>query len=1265
MGKCILGLDLGTNSIGWAVVRQADEEMVLLDKGVHIFPKGVGEEKNNEFSLASQRTNYRSARRIKFRRKLRKIETLKVLMRHGYCPSLTEEALHLWKQKKQYPSDPEFRAWLATDDKENKNPYFFRNLAASAKMDLSNRDERFKLGRAFYHLCQRRGYKSNALDQTEESDGKVATGIEELQKRKDGRTLGQYFYSVYSTTRIRHQYTDRIKDYLDEFTTICDLQNLDTVIRTELGKAIFHQRPLKTQKGNIANCPFEPNKKCIQSSHPLYERFRVHQFINTIKIQMPNDDALRSLTEDERTTILPLFYVTQPFKFEKIAKKLSKGKKNFSHIKDRESTAEYRFNYGENHSVGHAPLLARLMNLFDCEKDYDALLTTVHNRYINGCGKTPEECLIEIWHVLATFDDPEKRRSFGAEKLGLSTEKAGTFDKIRLKQGYGNLSLKAIRKILPFLQHGMIYSHSAFMANLPEILRGYGDTEDVQEIYGKVQTVLDEYRQYRKIVDSVNARVQSVKDHGKEGQHGDSESAETRSWLERKLVQEFGEIAWRTFPEGTREKCLILAVSWFHNQTANGRHFMKPVTIKERIANVLEQECGIRRTITEIKLYHPSAIETYPKAKPAPDGNYYLGSPRISSIKNPVFMRTMHRLRALVNELIRQGKIDPGTEIHIEMTRELNDANRRKAIQEWQREREKVRANYQKAIEDFWKSKGKSWTYSDTDILKYQLWEEQNHLCPYTGKTIVLSDFLGDNPTFDIEHTFPRSRTCDNSQVNKTLTCKDFNRRVKRAQIPAELANHDDVLKIVDSFGWQGIIDEKQKIIERNRHTPADPEAKKKAIVKRHVAELERNYYREKLFRFQAECVPDSFANNQLRNTQIICKYAVQYMKSVFGRVHSYKAAALKPFYEAWGVNEKQRNSHIHHCVDAILAACISREEYSHIAEFFHEAELYEFGERPRPEVQQPWEGFSRFMNDELKDEVLVTHYSTDNLLKQARKKVRVRGKIQQTASGKNMIATGQSARGSLHKETVYGAIMDDGELKYVVRKKIADMKDGEMKRIVDPAVRDIVLANKESIKKGEPIWINEEKGIKLEKARIAANVTNPIKLKSHQQPSKHEYNQHSFVVNDTNHALVIYGDLESDNPQKHVASKAVISNLEAAQKRAKDPSSSLFAETDKKGFPLRGLLKIGSKVMFYEYSPEELKELPATELCKRVYCVLGIEGTGRMKLRHHKSTSTELGDSHIDYEKPKERLLLRPKALLLGGIDFSIGITGEIEFLF
>src|SRR5690606_39174935 len=81
----------------------------------------------------------------------------------------------------------------------------------------------------------------------------------------------------------------------------------------------------------------------------------------------------------------------------------------------------------------------------------------------------------------------------------------------------------------------------------------------------------------------------------------------------------------------------------------------------------------------------PSAIESYPKA------DKKLGSPEITSIKNPVFDRAMHQVKRLCNELIRKGLVDKDTEVNLEVAREINSASYRRALSQWQKEQEEIR----------------------------------------------------------------------------------------------------------------------------------------------------------------------------------------------------------------------------------------------------------------------------------------------------------------------------------------------------------------------------------------------------------------------------------------------------------------------------------------------------------------------------------------------------------------------------------------------
>ena len=84
--KKILGLDLGTNSIGWAVVNEAEnetEQSSIIKIGVRVNPLTTDElgnfEKGKSITTNSVRTEKRSARRNLQRYKLRKEALIKIL----------------------------------------------------------------------------------------------------------------------------------------------------------------------------------------------------------------------------------------------------------------------------------------------------------------------------------------------------------------------------------------------------------------------------------------------------------------------------------------------------------------------------------------------------------------------------------------------------------------------------------------------------------------------------------------------------------------------------------------------------------------------------------------------------------------------------------------------------------------------------------------------------------------------------------------------------------------------------------------------------------------------------------------------------------------------------------------------------------------------------------------------------------------------------------------------------------------------------------
>ena len=173
----ILGIDTGTNSLGWAIVEKQADNYNLLDKGVNIFQEGVKIEKGIESSKAAERTEHRATRVRYYRIKLRKIRLLRILSDNHLCPPLSQEELSTWRLKKVYPKNELFMQWQRTDDDTEKTPYAYRHKCLHEKLDLSDITDRYILGRAFYHIIQRRGFLSNRKDQSGDDSGKVKEGI--------------------------------------------------------------------------------------------------------------------------------------------------------------------------------------------------------------------------------------------------------------------------------------------------------------------------------------------------------------------------------------------------------------------------------------------------------------------------------------------------------------------------------------------------------------------------------------------------------------------------------------------------------------------------------------------------------------------------------------------------------------------------------------------------------------------------------------------------------------------------------------------------------------------------------------------------------------------------------------------------------------------------------------------------------------------------------------------------------------------------------
>ncbi|MFA9187932.1 type II CRISPR RNA-guided endonuclease Cas9 [Flavobacterium sp. FBOR7N2.3] len=1472
----ILGLDLGTNSIGWAIVEKDNNDFSLLDKGVRIFSEGVKSEKGVESSRAAERTGYRSARKIKYRRKLRKYETLKVLSLNGMCP-LSVEEVEDWKKSgfKNYPLNPEFLKWLRTDEDENINPYVFRDRASKKKVAL------FEIGRALYHIAQRRGFLSNRLDQSaegileehcpkiesivedlnsydeilenlkeyffetgildaneksgyakdlDEGDKKLvslyksiqaivkknetdfekgkAEIIERLNKKDvlgkvkgkikdisqamlDGnfKTLGQYFFSLYNKGKIRNQYTSREEHYLNEFITICKVQGIQEIneneklpekkftgLAKELYRAIFFQRPLKSQKGLIGKCSFETSKSRCAISHPDFEEYRMWTYLNTIKIGTQSEKTLRFLTQEEKLKLVPKFYRKNEFNFEVIAKELIEKGASFGFYKSsKKNDYFYWFNYKPTDTVSACQVSASLKNVIG--EDWK---TKIFN-YITLNSKQEQVAKSvdykDLWHLLSVSTSDVYLYEYAKDKLGFDDKNAKAFSKIKLKKDFASLSLSAITKILPYIKEGLLYSHAVFMANIENIVDEHIWKDANQRKYIQIQIaeIVENYTFEKNQLEIINGLIKDCK--VKEEYYSKEAESIYKNDLANKLVLFYKS---HSIENESDQKAILDNLFPIFIEQLKKYEFVKVQRLDEKVLEFLSGEnedgevfCSNPKRLK--KLYHPSDIEVF-KKKIIKDefGNekVVLGSPLTNSIKNPMAMRALHQLRKVLNTLIFEGQVDENTRIHIEMARELNDANKRKGIQDFQKEREELYKIYESKIKELYFVKTGNELNNVTnddlqrfesaleqtkdgrlitkeELLKYKIWEEQNHICIYTGKTINIDSFLGSNPKFDIEHTIPRSISQDNSLMNKTLCDKDFNRIIKGKKMPIELSNYNEILPRIQHWKKESErLEDEIKLLTRQIKAAATKEIKDKKIRRRHYLTLKRDYLQGKYDRFIWTEPKVGFKNSQIPDTGIITKYSQAYLKSYFKRVESVKGGMVAEFRKQWGIQEsfidengfkqykeKDRSKHTHHTIDAITIACMTKDKYDVLAHAWKlEDEQNKKEAKAIIEQAKPWKTFKEDLL-KIEEEILVSHYTPDNVKKQSKKIVRVRGKKQyvaeierdekgkaipkKDANGKVIyklnekgeklprLQQGDTIRGSLHQDSIYGAIknsLNTEEIRYVIRKDLESLKANDIENIVDETVKEKVkeaVANKVLLLSSNAqqknkidgiVWMNEEKQVLINKVRIYANsVKNPLEIKEHSKLSKsrHVHKQKVYGQNDENYAMAIY---ELDGKREF----ELINNFNLAKlikngqgfypmNKKKEVKGKTVLIPISKSNNRNVVLKRGQQVVFYDKEIEQPKDISEiVDFKGRIYLIEGlsiqrivrpsgkVDEYGVIMLRYFKEArkADDIkkdnfkpdGAFKFSENKPTRKMNHIQFTAFVEGIDFKVLPTGKFE---
>ncbi|MFA5122364.1 type II CRISPR RNA-guided endonuclease Cas9 [Zavarzinia sp.] len=424
-----LGLDLGSNSLGWFVIWLDEEERTagLGLGGVRVYPDGRDERSRESNAMA--RRLARSLRRRRDRYVRRRAAVMAALIEAGLMPA---EA-------------------AARKALEALDPYELRAAALGGPLPFHH------IGRALFHIDQRRGFLSNRrTDKTGGEDGLIKSAAGRLRAAMEERgapTLGHFMAGQRRAgravrTRKRGSGAKAAYDFypqrdmlLAEFEAIWRVQAgfhpaLTQAWHDRLRDLVFYQRPLRpVPAGKCTLLPAvgpgdEEGFRCPRA-HPLAQRFRIWQEVRNLRVQVTGQPA-RPLTLDEGNKVAAALLGAAKVDFDRMRSLLK-------------LPAEARFNL-ESEKRDHL-------------KGDEAAEVLSRKKYFGKAWRSlPLDRQIEIVTALLKEEDERALVDWLVRTAGVGRETAQAVAGALLPEGYARLGLRAIRLLLPKMEGGLDYA---------------------------------------------------------------------------------------------------------------------------------------------------------------------------------------------------------------------------------------------------------------------------------------------------------------------------------------------------------------------------------------------------------------------------------------------------------------------------------------------------------------------------------------------------------------------------------------------------------------------------------------------------------------------------------------------------------------------------------------------------------------------------------------------------------------------------------------
>lgn len=511
----------------------------------------------------------------------------------------------------------------------------------------------------------------------------------------------------------------------------------------------------------ISDCPYEERKyldketgeiktvpvKCIAKSHPLFQEFRLWQFISNIRIyhkerwingKLHTDvDVTNEFlkNEEDYNTLFEWLNDRKEIKQDLFLK--------YSGFGLKKEAGKYRWNYVDD-------------KIYPCNETRNLILNRLEkleNVPSNFLTKENEEAL---WHILYSVEDKheiEKALKSFAIKYNLNDGFVDIFKKFPpFKKDYGSYSAKAIKKLLPLMRMGKYWNEDSI------------DTNTKQRIDKILNGEYDE-----KIRTRVREKAISLNDI--------SNFKGLPVWLVCYIVydrhSEAKDIAKWENPED-----LDAYLKSFK------QHSLRNPIVEQVITETL-------RTVGDIWKKHDGFSEIHVelgREMKNPADKRKRMTEQINENEN-ANLRIKSLLMEFINPEYEIENVRPYSPSHQEILRIYEDDILKSGIE--------IPEEVETILKKFKETDAKKQP-SKSEVLRYKLWLEQKYRSPYTNEIIPLSKLF--TTDYQIEHIIPQSRYFDDSSSNKVI-CESEVNQLKDNCLGYEFIKNHHGQKVELNFG--------------------------------------------------------------------------------------------------------------------------------------------------------------------------------------------------------------------------------------------------------------------------------------------------------------------------------------------------------------------------------------------------------------------------------------------------------------------------------